>query len=90
MNTAARMESTGVAGRIQLSKDTAELLIHANKEAWLSKRPEGVEAKGKGVLETYFLNLSHSRETSTAMSGSDETGSLGNLNTDLDMPTVEV
>ena len=72
MNTAARMESTGVTGRIQVSLETAQLLRQSQKEDWLSKRPEGVEAKGKGRLETWFLNLNHNKETSTAFSGSDD------------------
>lgn len=40
MNTAARMESTGVPRRIQLSEETAELLIAAGKEDWVRRREE--------------------------------------------------
>ncbi len=55
VNTAARMESTGVAGRIQLSHATAHYLEAQNKKHWLEQREDSVAAKGKGVLETYWL-----------------------------------
>jgi hypothetical protein len=55
MNTAARMESTGQKGRIQLSEETAELLVGAGKQHWLLRRSETVYAKGKGSLKTYWL-----------------------------------
>ena len=49
MNTAARMESTGVANKIQVSPETATLLIKSGKEAWLVERQEPISVKGKGV-----------------------------------------
>ena len=55
VNTAARMESTGMAGRIQVSHATAHYLVAHNKEHWLQQREDSVAAKGKGVLETYWL-----------------------------------
>ena len=55
VNTASRMESTGTPGRIQLSSDTAELLKHTDIYPKLSMRYGGVEAKGKGILQTYWL-----------------------------------
>mmetsp|Transcript_23254 Transcript_23254/g.55005 ORF Transcript_23254/g.55005 Transcript_23254/m.55005 type:complete len:288 (+) Transcript_23254:481-1344(+) len=58
MNTAARMESTSQPGRIQCSEETAELLISSGKADWLIKRESKVSAKGKGELQTYFLNVS--------------------------------
>ncbi len=57
VNTAARMESTGVKGRIQVSATTAEILTKAGKEAWLTRREDKVRAKGKGVLSTFWLAL---------------------------------
>jgi len=74
MNTASRMESTGVPGRIHVSKETAELLRTAGKEAWLNERPGGVEAKGKGFLSTYFLCLTTGgrRGTGATISASSE------------------
>ncbi|KAG7352535.1 adenylate/guanylate cyclase [Nitzschia inconspicua] len=55
MNMAARMESTGVKNRIQVSSATAKLLVKAGKERWLEKREGKVDVKGKGTLETYFI-----------------------------------
>ncbi len=57
VNTAARMESTGERGRIQLSHSTAELLIAAGKESWLIPRDDTVTVKGKGVMRTYWLEM---------------------------------
>ena len=51
VNTASRMESTGVPGRIQVSESTHDLL-----EAEYDLEHRGlIEAKGKGKLNTYFL-----------------------------------
>ena len=54
INTASRMESTGQAGKIQLSEETAELLRFDNKGTWLTKREDKVAAKGKGMLQTWW------------------------------------
>ena len=58
MNTAARMESTGVKNRIHLSEETATRLKAVGKCSWLEERADEVHAKGKGVMKTYFLNMS--------------------------------
>ena len=55
VNTAARMESTGQRGRIQISHTTAAELKAQGKEYWFEKRAEEVEAKGKGKLQTFWL-----------------------------------
>lgn len=55
VNTAARMESTSVRNRIQLSESTAKLLIEAGKESWIVKREGEVAAKGKGMMQTWWL-----------------------------------
>ncbi|KAL3918318.1 MAG: hypothetical protein SGILL_004297 [Bacillariaceae sp.] len=57
MNTASRMESNGVPGRIHLSQETASQLIASGKERWVVAREEKISAKGKGELSTYFLNI---------------------------------
>ncbi|KAL7558130.1 hypothetical protein ACA910_013186 [Epithemia clementina (nom. ined.)] len=57
MNTTSRMESTGLPDRIQVSQETATLLSEAGKAHWLSPRTDKVVAKGKGELQTYWLNL---------------------------------
>lgn len=56
VNTASRMESTGERGRIQVSQETADLLMAAGKSHWLKPREEKVVAKGKGELKTYWLD----------------------------------
>jgi class 3 adenylate cyclase/HD-GYP domain-containing protein (c-di-GMP phosphodiesterase class II) len=61
MNTAARMETTGKAGRVHVSKETAELVILAGKGSWVEERGEMVTAKGKGELMTYWLKENYDR-----------------------------
>lgn len=74
VNTAARMESTGVVNKIQVSQATADLLKSARKSHWLHARDEMVEAKGKGLLITYWvepkIGVAHSTATTTDMTTS--------------------
>ena len=51
VNVAARMETTGVEGRIQVSQDVRERLKHGFA---LEDRGD-VEVKGKGVMHTWYL-----------------------------------
>ena len=63
MNTCARHESTGAAGKIHCSKTTAEHLMNRNASSMYTMTERGtVEMKGKGKQRTYWL------------SGSDENG----------------
>ncbi len=55
INTASRMESTGVGGKIQVSEETAELIRLHSKSQWLTKRDTKIVAKGKGELQTYWV-----------------------------------
>ncbi|KAG7338222.1 adenylate/guanylate cyclase [Nitzschia inconspicua] len=55
VNTAARMESTGMVNRIQISHTTATLLEEAKKGQWVKPREDQIQAKGKGLLQTYFV-----------------------------------
>ena len=56
VNTAARMESTGLKNRIQLSQQTADLINASScKDVWVKPRETLIEAKGKGTLQTYWL-----------------------------------
>jgi hypothetical protein len=73
MNTASRMESTGLPGRIQISKETANLLTDAGKQNWLVQRESTVQAKGKGEMTTYFLEMD-SRASDTASQASNGRG----------------
>ncbi len=54
INTASRMESTGLPGKIQVSEETAALIQGDSKSQWLTKRDTLVAAKGKGTLQTYW------------------------------------
>lgn len=57
VNTAARMEGHGVAGEIQITESTRNLIYHV-----FETQDRGlIEIKGKGFLKTYFLK---SRKTS--------------------------
>lgn len=55
VNVAARMESTGIPGRVQCSQTTVDELIMAGKESWVRPRESTVVAKGKGEMQTYFI-----------------------------------
>jgi class 3 adenylate cyclase len=55
MNTASRMESTGLPRKIQVSQETADLLMAQGKKSWLTQRKDAVTAKGKGELVTFFV-----------------------------------
>ncbi|CAB9521724.1 Receptor-type guanylate cyclase gcy [Seminavis robusta] len=57
VNHASRMESTGKPWKIQASEETAELLRLAGKDDWVRPREELVEAKGKGTLMTYWVEI---------------------------------
>ena len=82
MNTASRMESTSHPHKIQISQETADLLNEANKGHWCNKRTDLVQAKGKGLLQTHWLEVKglqgssasdqskHDKETTTTSSNS--------------------
>ena len=77
MNTASRMESNGVPNRIQVSQDTAELLIEAGRSSWLVQRRDQIQAKGKGLMTTYFLQIKEGTvNTHTSYTDSSEGGDL--------------
>ena len=66
---AARMESNGKKSCIHLSQETADLLIAAGKSVWVKARDDKIIAKGKGELQTYWLELSDKGETGTNGNG---------------------
>jgi len=57
MNTAARMEHHGKPGKIHVSPSTAECLVKAGKERWLTRREDKIHAKGKGNMTTYWVQI---------------------------------
>ena len=82
VNTASRMESTGMPCRIQCSEATANLLIQGGKGHWIQSREEKVDAKGLGHVKTYWVLPRHHssssgghRSVSASVSVSDETTS---------------
>lgn len=72
------MEQSGLEGRVQMSRETADQLIAHGKEHWIQKRENKVNCKGKGELDTFWLavpsKVSDSGKSSTAV---DETSSDG-------------
>jgi len=52
VNTASRMESDGVAGRIQLTEATRQRL----SEPFIFEARSPIHVKGKGKMQTWFLN----------------------------------
>ena len=56
VNTASRMESTGLPGRLQISEDTYALV--ANDPDFQFEERGSVEVKGKGEMKTYLLETS--------------------------------
>jgi hypothetical protein len=87
MNTASRMESTGVPGRIQVSKETATLLTNAGKQNWLVQREKKVQAKGKGELTTFFLEM-NGKAIDTASQASNGSGRDSAKDDELPLGTI--
>lgn len=61
VNTASRMESTSNPGEIQCSQVTADLLMESGYSDWLEPREEFVDVKGKGKVQTYWIDLKRSQ-----------------------------
>jgi class 3 adenylate cyclase len=57
VNTAARMQTSGVPGHIQVTDETRRLL----GDRYPFERREGVEVKGKGTMATWLLDTSRLR-----------------------------
>jgi hypothetical protein len=84
MNTASRMESTGISNKIQMSQETSELLIIARKHHWCIPREDKVCAKGKGLLSTFWLQATSGRDgkpnlTSDMFLGTDTNSSVSSF-----------
>jgi hypothetical protein len=54
VNTAGRMESSGVPCRVHMSQEVAQLLTVAGKGHWVKPRERLAKAKGKGSMQTYW------------------------------------
>lgn len=68
VNTAARMESAGSPGKIHVSSVTANLLIDAGKKHWVTERDHMITAKGKGKMQTYWVNTRPKLKSPTTLS----------------------
>lgn len=89
MNTASRMESTGLPNQIHVSSEFFSYLAAAGRSNWASPRGDQVFVKGKGYLQTYFLDFQtenpHYADTTPSSIGGDARLSLENAkrNTEL-------
>jgi hypothetical protein len=68
------LKSLGERNKIQVSQATADLLVAAGKGHWLKPRLGGVTAKGKGKLNSFWLNPSAKRGSSIESTDSSDTG----------------
>jgi hypothetical protein len=71
------MQSTGESNRIQLSEQTANLLIEAGKSAWIQPRRGKINVKGKGIVQTYWVVHSGSDDMSVVSQNSESGCSMG-------------
>lgn len=85
MNVTARMESSSATGRIHVSPETAELLRKLDKGHWLELRKDTVNAKGKGTMQTYWVNIKD--QAAAPQDVKFESTALG-LDTKLDSPGI--
>ena len=56
VNTASRIESSGMRNMIHLSEQTANLLMSSGKESWVKMREGKVSAKGEFVVTKFFTS----------------------------------
>lgn len=75
MNKASRIETSGMAGRVHVSKETADNLAQYGKTSWLTKREDVVSVKGLGELTTYWLNIPNGANSRTSTADSTSTSS---------------
>jgi len=71
VNMASRMETTGCRNQIQCSQETCDLLMTHGKEAWIAPRKDMVEVKGKGTIQTYWVQLRRNKPLTALPEGSD-------------------
>ena len=71
------MESNGAPNRIHISKETADLLLQAGKHSWVRAREDKIVAKGKGELQTYWLETKKPSESRKKSSQAEQAPSSG-------------
>ncbi|KAL7564170.1 hypothetical protein ACA910_021144 [Epithemia clementina (nom. ined.)] len=79
VNTAARIEASGERNRIHLSEETAQQLVKSNKGHWVTQRTDVVQAKGKGALETFWLDPQLRSSPSVVSDGKQESATAGGI-----------
>lgn len=77
------MESSGKKNRIQCSSSTANLLVAAGKEHWVTRRSDSVNVKGKGVLGCFWIQVKTKAGGSSVGSGSGLDMSRANLSAEM-------
>lgn len=88
VNTAARMESNGIKGKIHVSQSTADELIKSGHGHLLLARQEKISAKGKGDMQTYFVRTElFSTRTCTASTRKSTSSSQAGGDADANVPT---
>jgi hypothetical protein len=78
------MESTCDGNKIQISQQTADLLLGSGKGSWVRKRENLVQVKGKGEMQTYWLDPIPKGPKSTS-SGTSSSGQEAQEAIDVDM-----
>jgi hypothetical protein len=62
------MESSSLPLKILISQGTASLIVEAGKGHWLTARKELVNARGKGLVQTYWLDATRSQTNGSVVS----------------------
>ncbi|KAG7374673.1 adenylate/guanylate cyclase with GAF and PAS/PAC sensor domain [Nitzschia inconspicua] len=83
VNTAARMESTGLPDQVHMSQETVDLLLDSGKSHWVTIREEKVLAKGKGILNTYWLQITAADLHESSRTGSTPTDTASTVSSGL-------
>ena len=68
VNKAAKMESSGQRDKIQVSEETAEILMSSGLKNWLTPREDAVSIMGKGEMKTYWLEGNSAKENTSPRS----------------------
>lgn len=71
VNVASRLESSGIAGRIQVTERVAQILNGLNQFELECRGP--IEVKGKGILTTYLV-VTPFDSSNTEVNGANKSG----------------
>jgi hypothetical protein len=71
--------SLGVRDRIHISQETADLLIAAGKEHWVTAREDAVQVKGKGEMWTFWVDPTVTKKKSVSSARSTSTEDIVDL-----------